>query len=101
HFRLRTRFSFLASVCARAFLSSRGTVSIHPFVTSSRSAPLAVELAPISDGLDAPLATEDVVTDPRDRQAAKRAEAGGAIDLHGNDVSDAVAEYTVDPAGSL
>ena len=65
---------------------------------------MAVELAPVTDGVDAPLATEDVVTDARDRRAsasARRAQTGGTVDLYGNDVTDAVAEYTLDPAGSL
>ncbi len=32
---------------------------------------------------------------------ARRAQTGGTVDLYGNDVTDAVAEYTLDPAGSL
>src|SRR5213593_438449 len=77
-----------------------GAVSIHLFVTSSQSALLAVELGPVTDGVDLPLAIEDVVTDARDRRAP-RARPGGTADLYGNDVTDAVAEYALDAAGSL
>jgi len=77
-----------------------GAVSIHLFVTSSQSALLAVELAPVTDGVDLPLAIGDFVTDAHDRRSP-RARPGGTADLYGNDVTDAVAEYTLDAAGSL
>lgn len=76
------------------------------FVTTSQpaplvaqSAPLAAEPAPVTD-VEAPLATQDIVTDSRNPRAP-HAEPGGKIDLYGNEVSDAVAKYTVDLAGSL
>ncbi len=68
------------------------------FVTTSQSALLAVEPAP--DSVDDLLATQDLVTNSRDPRAP-RPEPAGTIDLYGNEVSDAVAEYTLDPAGSL
>ena len=70
------------------------------FVTTSQSALLAVDPAAAADLVDDPLATPEIVTDSRDRRAP-RPEPGGTIDLYGNEVSDAVAEYTLDPAGSL
>jgi hypothetical protein len=84
-----------------------GAVSIPLFVTTSQSAPLAAqsaplaaEPAPVTTRVDVPLATQGIGTDARDRRAPG-AEPGGKIDLYGNEVTDAVAKYTVDAAGSL
>jgi hypothetical protein len=45
--------------------------------------------------------TAMMMTDgPHDRHA-QPAPADGAVDLYGNEVSDAIATYSVDPAGSL
>jgi hypothetical protein len=77
-----------------------GTVCIRLSVTTSQSPPVWVQPALVIDRADDTLATQDIVTDTRDRRAP-RAETAATIDLYGNEVSDAVAEYTVDPAGSL
>src|SRR2546426_7129398 len=57
-------------------------------VTSSLSAPRvdATPAAAMSDG-------------PSDRHAQQ--DAASAVDLYGNEVSDAIATYSLDPAGSL
>ena len=62
----------------------------HPrVVTSSRSAPHAAvtpTTAAMTDG-------------PNERRAQQ--DAAGAVDLYGNEISDAIATYSLDPAGSL
>jgi hypothetical protein len=61
----------------------------HPrVVTSSLSAPRAAATSPVA------------MTDgPNERHA--QPDAAGAVDLYGNEVSDAIATYSLDPAGSL
>jgi hypothetical protein len=57
-------------------------------VTSSqRAAPAVTPAAAVTDG-------------PAERRAQQDA-ADGAVDLYGNEVSDAIATYSFDPAGSL
>jgi hypothetical protein len=56
-------------------------------VTSSQRAAPAVTPAAVTDG-------------PAERRAQQDA-ADGAVDLYGNEVSDAIATYSFDPAGSL
>ena len=59
----------------------------HGGVTSTRSIGAA----------DITLAASDVVPAPRQTATTD----GEAVDLYGNEVSDAIATYSLDPAGSL
>ena len=71
--------------CAVALLILGGNADIAPgTVTSTQSARRTVMM-------------------PDVEPASQRAfdEADGIVDLYGNEVSDAVARYTLDPAGSL
>jgi hypothetical protein len=71
--------------CAVALLILGGNADIAPgTVTATRS-------------------TERQMLTPAVEPVSQRAfdEADGVVDLYGNEVSDAVARYTLDPAGSL
>jgi hypothetical protein len=77
-----------------------GALFIPLPVTTSRSAAPTVQTARAPGRLDAPLDPQDLVTDPHDWKTPP-AEPLDTIDLYGNEVTDAVAEYTIDRAGSL
>ena len=71
--------------CTVALLILSGNADIAPgSVTSTRSAARQTVIADV---------------EPVSRRAFD--EADGVVDLYGNEVSDAVARYTLDPAGSL
>jgi len=59
----------------------------HGGVTSTRSRPSA----------DVTLTASDAATTPKQSPTTD----GEAVDLYGNEVSDAIATYSLDPAGSL
>jgi hypothetical protein len=77
-----------------------GAASIPLSITTSRPAELAAEPAPATGRVEFPLEQQEIVTDSRQRRSP-RPEPGGTIDLYGNEVANAVAEYTLDPGGSL
>lgn len=72
---------------ALVLLAGGGSLMTHGGVTSTRS---------IGAG-DITLAASDVVPAPRQTATTD----GEAVDLYGNEVSDAIATYSLDPAGSL
>ena len=74
-------------VVALVILVGVGSLMTHRGVTSTRS---------IGAG-DITLAASDVVPAPRQTATTD----GEAVDLYGNEVSDAIATYSLDPAGSL
>jgi hypothetical protein len=75
-------------VTAAILFVAGGFLITHGSVTPSRSVPkAAVRLT----------ATDASVTPPRTSSAGDDA----VVDLYGNEVNDAIATYTLDPAGSL
>jgi len=72
---------------ALMLLVGGGSLMTHRGVTSTRS---------IRTG-DITLAASDAVTGPRQTATTD----GEAVDLYGNEVSDAIATYSLDPTGSL
>ena len=72
---------------ALVLLVAGGSLMTHAGVTSTRS---------IRAG-DITLVASDAVTSPRQTATTD----GEAVDLYGNEVSDAIATYSLDPAGSL
>jgi hypothetical protein len=79
-----TRFGVIVAI----LLLAGGSLFTHGGVTSSRSQ------APV----DVALTAADTLPSPRHGAAA---DDGAAVDLYGNEVNDAIATYTLDPAGSL
>jgi hypothetical protein len=74
-------------VIAAILLVTGGVLITHDSVTFSRSLPTAAI---------ALTATDAAVTPPRGS-----ASGDGAVDLYGNEVNDAIATYSLDPAGSM
>ena len=72
---------------AVVLLVGGGSLMTHRGVTSTRS---------VGAG-DITLAASDAATGPRQTATSD----GEAVDLYGNEVSDAIATYSLDPAGSL
>jgi hypothetical protein len=82
------RASTRLGVTAAILLVAAGSLMTHGGVTSTRSLlPAGVTLTG-SDATPAPRHTPP-------------ADDGAAVDLYGNEVSDAIATYTLDPTGSL
>jgi hypothetical protein len=77
------RLGFVALV----ILAGGGSLLTHGGVTSTRS--LAAGDVALTASDTAPSARQSPTTD------------GAAVDLYGNEVSDAIATYSLDPAGSL
>jgi hypothetical protein len=74
------------AVVALALLAGGGSLMTHG-VTSTRSLPAG----------DITLTASDAATGVRQSPTTD----GAAVDLYGNEVSDAIATYRLDPAGSL
>jgi hypothetical protein len=80
-------------VTAAILLLAGGSLMTHGSVTSTPSLPpgdIALK--------DIALTASDVNPSPRH---APPSDDGGAVDLYGNEINDAIATYTLDPAGSL
>ena len=74
-------------VVALVILAGGGSLMTHGGVTSTRSHPAE----------DITLTASDTATRARQSPTTE----GAAVDLYGNEVSDAIATYSLDPAGSL
>jgi hypothetical protein len=78
------RFAFSVAI----LMLVANTLFAPRVVTSSLGAPVA-------------LASTAATTDGPNARRAQQEAAGGTVDLYGNEVSDAIATYSLDPAGSL
>ena len=73
-------------VVALVILVGVGSLMTHRGVTSTRSRPADITLT---------------ASDATARARQSPTTDGAAVDLYGNEVSDAIATYSLDPAGSL